>query len=407
MCPYSDVDLLFLIPWKTTGWSESLVESVLYILWDLHLKVGQATRRIRDCAAPRQVGHHDPHRAPRAPARRRRCRSRRRAARAAAHATSSAAPAPSSSRPSSPSGTRATSATASATWSSPTSRRARAACATSSRCSGSPSTSAACATSPTSSATPSRARSSMPSAAPRTSSGPSLPPAPHRRPRGRPAHLRPAGRGRRPHGLRGRRGRRAVEHFMQDYFRHATRVGELTRIFLTALEERHVKPAPRLERLFRRRRALRAAVRDPAEPPHHRRPEARSSPSRSTSCASSRRRCGPGLLLHPDAMRLIAAQPRPDRRPRARRPRGQPRLPRHAAAARQPRAGAAADERARRPRRLHPRVRAHRRDDAVQHVPPLHGGRAHHPVHLPPRPDREGRARRGAAGRHRRSSRRG
>jgi [protein-PII] uridylyltransferase len=39
-------------------------------------------------------------------------------------------------------------------------------------------------------------------------------------------------------------GRRAVEHFMQDYFRHATRVGELTRIFLTELEARHVKQAP-------------------------------------------------------------------------------------------------------------------------------------------------------------------
>jgi [protein-PII] uridylyltransferase len=39
-------------------------------------------------------------------------------------------------------------------------------------------------------------------------------------------------------------GRRGVEHFMQDYFRHATRVGELTRIFLTELEARHVKQAP-------------------------------------------------------------------------------------------------------------------------------------------------------------------
>ncbi len=50
-------------------------------------------------------------------------------------------------------------------------------------------------------------------------------------------------------------GRREVEHFMQDYFRHATRVGELTRIFLTALEERHVKRKPMLAGLFRRRRA--------------------------------------------------------------------------------------------------------------------------------------------------------
>ena len=49
MAPNSDVDLLFLIPWKESGWSESLVESMLYILWDLHLKVGHATRSVRDC----------------------------------------------------------------------------------------------------------------------------------------------------------------------------------------------------------------------------------------------------------------------------------------------------------------------------------------------------------------------
>ncbi|WP_372604417.1 [protein-PII] uridylyltransferase [Actibacterium sp.] len=49
-------------------------------------------------------------------------------------------------------------------------------------------------------------------------------------------------------------GRRAVEHFMQDYFRHATRVGELTRIFLTSLEASHVKTAPSLMGLLRRRR---------------------------------------------------------------------------------------------------------------------------------------------------------
>ena len=47
-------------------------------------------------------------------------------------------------------------------------------------------------------------------------------------------------------------GRRAVEHFMQDYFRHATRVGELTRIFLTELEARHAKPEARLAGFFRR-----------------------------------------------------------------------------------------------------------------------------------------------------------
>ena len=43
-------------------------------------------------------------------------------------------------------------------------------------------------------------------------------------------------------------GRRAVEHFMQDYFRHATEVGEVTRIFLTALEANHVKKCAVAER---------------------------------------------------------------------------------------------------------------------------------------------------------------
>ncbi|MFC2970129.1 [protein-PII] uridylyltransferase [Acidimangrovimonas pyrenivorans] len=49
MAPHSDIDLLFLIPWKLTGWAESLVESMLYILWDLRLKVGHSTRTVADC----------------------------------------------------------------------------------------------------------------------------------------------------------------------------------------------------------------------------------------------------------------------------------------------------------------------------------------------------------------------
>ncbi|MCH2163208.1 MAG: [protein-PII] uridylyltransferase [Marinovum sp.] len=49
MAPFSDVDLLFLTPYKTTSWAESVVESMLYILWDLKLKVGHATRTIKDC----------------------------------------------------------------------------------------------------------------------------------------------------------------------------------------------------------------------------------------------------------------------------------------------------------------------------------------------------------------------
>ena len=54
------------------------------------------------------------------------------------------------------------------------------------------------------------------------------------------------------------RGRRAVEIFMQDFFRHATSVGDLTRIFLTKLEAMHAKSEPLLERIFRRRPKLKS-----------------------------------------------------------------------------------------------------------------------------------------------------
>lgn len=49
MAPHSDVDLLFLSPWKITPWAESVVEAMLYMLWDLKLKVGHASRTVRDC----------------------------------------------------------------------------------------------------------------------------------------------------------------------------------------------------------------------------------------------------------------------------------------------------------------------------------------------------------------------
>ena len=49
MAPFSDVDLLFTVPYKITGWAESVVESLLYVLWDLKLKVGHAVRTVNDC----------------------------------------------------------------------------------------------------------------------------------------------------------------------------------------------------------------------------------------------------------------------------------------------------------------------------------------------------------------------
>jgi [protein-PII] uridylyltransferase len=49
MATYSDVDLLFLTPKQITPWAEAVIEGMLYILWDLRLKVGHASRTIRDC----------------------------------------------------------------------------------------------------------------------------------------------------------------------------------------------------------------------------------------------------------------------------------------------------------------------------------------------------------------------
>ncbi|GJE43153.1 [protein-PII] uridylyltransferase [Methylobacterium soli] len=49
MAPGSDIDLLFLLPYKQTAWSESVVEAMLYVLWDLKVKVGHATRSVEEC----------------------------------------------------------------------------------------------------------------------------------------------------------------------------------------------------------------------------------------------------------------------------------------------------------------------------------------------------------------------
>jgi [protein-PII] uridylyltransferase len=51
LAPHSDIDLLFLLPYKATPHSEQTVEYMLYALWDLGLKVGQATRSIDETMA--------------------------------------------------------------------------------------------------------------------------------------------------------------------------------------------------------------------------------------------------------------------------------------------------------------------------------------------------------------------
>ncbi|MGA1276003.1 MAG: [protein-PII] uridylyltransferase [Gemmobacter sp.] len=102
-------------------------------------------------------------------------------------------------------------------------------------------------------------------------------------------------------------GRRAVERFMQDYFRHATKVGELTRIFLTALEARHVKGVPRLAGIFRRSRVK--------LPPGYRLVHNRIDVADPAAFLGDRLNLlrlfeeglRTGLLIHPDAMRLVVA----------------------------------------------------------------------------------------------------
>ena len=49
LAPYSDIDLLFLLPYKQTPWGESVVEYILYMLWDMGQKVGHATRTLDEC----------------------------------------------------------------------------------------------------------------------------------------------------------------------------------------------------------------------------------------------------------------------------------------------------------------------------------------------------------------------
>ncbi len=46
LAPMSDLDLLFLRPYKQTPRGEQIVEYMLYLLWDLGLKVGHATRTV-------------------------------------------------------------------------------------------------------------------------------------------------------------------------------------------------------------------------------------------------------------------------------------------------------------------------------------------------------------------------
>ncbi len=107
-------------------------------------------------------------------------------------------------------------------------------------------------------------------------------------------------------GYSDRTGRRAVEFFMQDYFRHATRVGELTRIFLTALEASHAKPEPRLLRFFRRKKRAKAgyAILQNRLTVEN---EKTFLADKMNLLRLFEEALRTGTLIHPDAMRLVSA----------------------------------------------------------------------------------------------------
>ena len=107
-------------------------------------------------------------------------------------------------------------------------------------------------------------------------------------------------------GYADRAGRRAVEHFMQDYFLHATAVGDLTRIFLTALEADHSRGTPLLERIFRRTPKVKPGY----EVLHGRLAIADDAAFLADKLNILRlfeEGLRTGLLIHPDAMRLVRA----------------------------------------------------------------------------------------------------
>ena len=61
LAPFSDIDLLFLRPYKQTAHAESVIEFMLYALWDLGFKVGHASRTVDECVKLSQRGLHHPH----------------------------------------------------------------------------------------------------------------------------------------------------------------------------------------------------------------------------------------------------------------------------------------------------------------------------------------------------------
>ena len=174
--------------------------------------------------------------------------------------------------------------------------------------------------------------------------------------------------------------RRAVEAFMRAYFLVAKDVGDLTRIFCAALEEQHKKAPAFARRILPGFLKPRSTGDDfyvengrlTADPAIFRQDPVNI--LRIFQIADAKQ-----VDIHPDALRTITRSLDliTDKvRARSRRQYG---FPVDADLAPRSGAGAAADERGRRSGPLHSRIRPCRGPDAIQHVPPLHGGRASDP----------------------------
>ncbi|MDP5103110.1 MAG: [protein-PII] uridylyltransferase [Erythrobacter sp.] len=48
MAPHSDVDVAFITPTRRAPWCEQVIEAMLYLLWDLGLKIGHSSRTVSD-----------------------------------------------------------------------------------------------------------------------------------------------------------------------------------------------------------------------------------------------------------------------------------------------------------------------------------------------------------------------
>jgi [protein-PII] uridylyltransferase len=57
MALFSDVDLAIVTPWKPAGWPEQVIEALLYLLWDLGLKIGHSSRSVDELIAAASADH--------------------------------------------------------------------------------------------------------------------------------------------------------------------------------------------------------------------------------------------------------------------------------------------------------------------------------------------------------------